>query len=101
MSFYIISPEASQDLDEISDYFLSRSLEAGERFVSGFEQKCKNLVKFPHIGRSYADIEPLLRGVPLEGYIILYRVIEDGVEIVRVVSGYRDLESLFSESDEE
>lgn len=32
MSRYIISPEASQDLDEISDYFLSRSLEAGERF---------------------------------------------------------------------
>lgn len=53
------------------------------------------------MGRSYADIEPSLRGVPLEGYIILYRVIEDGVEIVRVVSGYRDLESLFSESDEE
>lgn len=69
--------------------------------MSGFEQKCKNLVKFPNIGRSYADIEPSLRGVPLEGYIILYRVIEDGVEIVRVVSGYRDLESLFSESDEE
>ena len=56
MSFYIISPEASQDLDEISDYFLSRSLEAGERFVSGFEQKCKNLVKFPNIGRSYLTL---------------------------------------------
>lgn len=37
MSRYLISPEASQDLDEISDYFLSRSLEAGERFVNGFE----------------------------------------------------------------
>jgi toxin ParE1/3/4 len=101
MSRYIISPEASQDLDEISDYFLSRSLEAGEWFVNGFEQKCKNLVKFPNMGRSYAEVEPSLRGVPLEGYIILYRVIEDGVEIVRVVSGYRDLESLFSESDED
>ncbi|MBW4647252.1 MAG: type II toxin-antitoxin system RelE/ParE family toxin [Kastovskya adunca ATA6-11-RM4] len=101
MNRYIISPAASQDLDEISDYFLSRSLEAGERFVNWFEQKCKNLVKFPNMGRSYAEVEPSLRGVPLEGYIILYRVIEDGVEIVRVVSGYRDLESLFSESDEE
>lgn len=101
MSRYIISPEASQDLDEISDYFLSRSLEAGERFVNRFEQKCKSLVKFPNMGRSYADVEPSLRGVPLEDYIILYRVIEDGVEIVRVVSGYRDLKSLFSESDED
>jgi toxin ParE1/3/4 len=101
MSRYIISAAASQDLDEISDYFLSRSLEAGDRFVNAFEQKCQNLVKFPNMGRSYADIEPSLRGVPLEGYIILYRVLSDGVEIVRVVSGYQDLSSLFSESDED
>lgn len=100
MSRYIISPEASQDLDEISDYFLSRSIKAGEQFVNAFEQKCRNLVKFPNMGRSYAEIEASLRGVPLDGYIILYRVIEDGVEIVRVVSGYRNLESLFSESDD-
>lgn len=100
MSRYIISPAASQDLDEISDYFLRRNIEAGEQFVDSFEQKCQNLVKFPKIGRSYAEIEPTLRGVLLDSYVILYRVIEDGVEIVRVVSGYRDLESLFSESDE-
>jgi toxin ParE1/3/4 len=28
---------------------------------------------------------------------IFYRPIEEGVEILRVVSGYRDLEGLFSE----
>lgn len=100
MSCYIISPAASQDLDEISDYFMRRNIEAGEQFVNRFEQKCQNLVNFPNIGRSYAEIEPTLRGVPLDGYIILYQVIEDGVKIVRVVSGYRDLDSLFSESDE-
>ncbi|NEP56881.1 MAG: type II toxin-antitoxin system RelE/ParE family toxin [Symploca sp. SIO2G7] len=101
MSRYIISPAASQDLDEISDYFVSRSVEAGEKFVNEFEQKCKNLVNFPNMGRSYAEVEPSLRGVPLEGYIILYRVIENGVEIVRVVNGYRDLTSLFSDLDQD
>ncbi len=29
------------------------------------------------------------------GYIIFYQVVETGVEIVRVVSAYRDLKSLF------
>jgi toxin ParE1/3/4 len=100
MSIYIISPEASKDLDEIIDYFVSLNLEAGERFVNAFEQKCKNLVNFPNMGRSYAEIEPTLRGVLLDKYIILYRLIEDGIEIVRVVSGYRDLESLFSDNDD-
>ncbi len=54
MSRYIISPAASQDLDEISDYFLLRSIASGERFVNAFEQKCKNLVKFPNMGKSYS-----------------------------------------------
>ncbi|MDY6783857.1 MAG: hypothetical protein SW833_15160 [Cyanobacteriota bacterium] len=36
----------------------------------------------------------------MDGYIIFYRVVDDGVEIVRVVSGRQDLESLFSESND-
>ncbi|MBD2166306.1 type II toxin-antitoxin system RelE/ParE family toxin [Calothrix membranacea FACHB-236] len=101
MSNYIISPAAIQDLDEIADYFASRNLDAGDRFVNSFAEKCKNLSKYPNMGRSYADIESSLRGIPLDGYIILYRVITDGIEIVRVISGYRNLKSLFSESDDD
>lgn len=53
------------------------------------------------MGRSYADIKDYLRGVPIESYIILYRVIDSGIEILRVVSSYRDLESLFAFSDDD
>jgi toxin ParE1/3/4 len=94
MNRYMISPTASQNLDEITDYFLSRSIEAGERFTQEFDKKCQNLVNFPKIGRSYSELEPGLRGISLENYIILYQLIEDRLEIVRVVSGYRDLSSL-------
>jgi len=31
------------------------------------------------------------------GYIILYKVIDDGIEILRIVSGRQDLESLFAD----
>ncbi|MEA5534485.1 type II toxin-antitoxin system RelE/ParE family toxin [Crocosphaera sp. XPORK-15E] len=91
----LISPEATEDLDEIFDYFASKNVEAGERFVITFEKKCEKLLQFPNMGRSYGDIEPSLRGIPLDNYIILYRLIGNGVEIVRVVSGYRNLEYLF------
>ncbi len=94
---HIISPEANQDLEEIIDYFTSRNIDAGERFIDEFNKKCRYLANFPNMGRSYADINDYLRGVPLDGYIILYRVKDSGIEILRVVSGYRDLESLFAE----
>ncbi|MBC7969393.1 MAG: type II toxin-antitoxin system RelE/ParE family toxin [Verrucomicrobia bacterium] len=101
MKRYIIAPAASRDLNEIVDYFISRDVEAGERFIAEFNKKCRNLVNFPNIGRSYAEIEPSLRGIPLEGYVILYRVADNNVEIVRVVSGYRDLGSLSFGSNNE
>jgi toxin ParE1/3/4 len=33
--------------------------------------------------------------VPLDGYIIFYRVVENGLEILRVVSGYQEFEAMF------
>ncbi|MEH1768207.1 type II toxin-antitoxin system RelE/ParE family toxin [Nostoc sp.] len=97
MNQYIISPSASRDLNEIGDYFLAINLETGEKLLREFNKKCQNLANFPNMGRSYFRINSELRGVPLDGYIIFYRVLDDGIEILRVVSARRDLESLFSE----
>ena len=46
------------------------------------------------MGKSYKEIEPSLRGIPLDNYIILYRLIDNGIEIVRIISGYRNLKDL-------
>lgn len=99
MSRYVINILASQDLNEIADYFAENSLEAGERFFHAFNRKCQQLVAFPNSGKSYAAIRPELRGLSLEGYIIFYRILDDGIEILRVVSGRRDFPSFFEESN--
>lgn len=100
MNRYIIAPSASRDLTEIIDYFARLNVETGERLIAAFEKKCQNLINFPMIGRSYEEIRPDLRGVPLDGYIILYQVTANTLEILRVVHGSRNLKALF-ESDEE
>lgn len=46
------------------------------------------------MGRSYGHIMPLLRGVPLDGYIIFYQVTEEAVTILHVVNGSQDIETL-------
>jgi toxin ParE1/3/4 len=97
MSRYVINILASQDLNEIADYFAANSLEAGERFFRVFSQKCQQLVTFPNSGKSYASIRPNLRGISMEGYVIFYRILDDGIEILRVVSGRRNFPSLFKE----
>lgn len=99
MSRYVINILASRDINEIADYFAETSIEAGERFFSEFNRKCQQLVAFPNSGKSYAKICPDLRGVSLQGYIVFYRVFDDGIEILRVVSGRRNFLSLFEESN--
>ncbi len=98
MSLCVIALEASQDLNAISDYFVSRNINAGERLLQEFNQKCVKLLQFPKMGKSYAAIRPWLRGVPLDGYIIFYEVIEDRIIILRVVNGRQNLETLFDEN---
>ncbi|MGA0201318.1 MAG: type II toxin-antitoxin system RelE/ParE family toxin [Prochlorotrichaceae cyanobacterium] len=97
MTRYQISPIASRDLETIVDYFLEKSVDAGEQFIQDFNQKCVYLTQFPFFGRSYQDVAPELRGIPLRGYVIFYKVVDNGIVIVRVLSGYRDFKSLFGE----
>jgi len=99
MSRYVINILASRDLNDIADYFAENSLEAGDRFFRAFNRKCQQLVAFPNSGKSYATIRPGLRGLSLESYVIFYRILDDGIEILRVVSGRRDFPSLFEESN--
>jgi toxin ParE1/3/4 len=100
MSRYVINILASRDLNEIADYFAENGVETGEQFFSEFNSKCQQLVAFPSSGKSYAGIRPDLRGLSLAGYIVFYRVLlHEGIEILRVVSGRRDLPSLFEKSD--
>ncbi len=57
-----ITIPASRDLEEISDYFLEKSIDAGDRFVESFNQKCQHLAHYPYIGKSYTQLRPGLRG---------------------------------------
>jgi toxin ParE1/3/4 len=95
MRRYEISRTASYDLEEIVDYLSDRGFDAGEQFLKKFTQKCRYLVSFPWIGKSYDDLDPGLRGILLDRYIIFYQVTDEAVTIARVVRGDRDLTTLF------
>jgi toxin ParE1/3/4 len=48
----------------------------------------------PRIGRARPELRSDLRSFPFGAYPILYRVVDDGVEIVRVVHAVRNLDDL-------
>jgi len=68
--------------------------------MGSINKKCSYLTQFPLIGRSYSEIRPYLRGIPMQKYIIFYRTIANGIEIMRVIRGDRNLEDIFEEIGE-
>jgi len=99
MSRYVINVLASRDLNEIADYFVQTNLDVGERFFREFNRKCQQLTDFPSSGKRYPGVRADLRGLPLEGYIIFYRLLDDGIEILRVVNGRRNLPAIFKDTN--
>ena len=65
MSQFLIALEASRDLAGIVEYFELHNLDAGDRFVAAFNQKCKYLTQFPKIGKRYPELGSELRGITL------------------------------------
>jgi len=88
-------PAARADLHEIWDYIAEDAIEAAARFVALVEGKCALLAGSPDIGRARDELAPGLRSFPVGKYVIFYRRAKGGLEIVRVLSGWRDIPALF------
>ena len=86
---------AEGDLVEIWLFIAQDSPDAADRFLDLLAQKCEILAKSPQMGRQRDDLGAALRSFPVGRYVIFYRLIEDGIEVVRVLSAYRDLGRLF------
>ena len=99
MSSYSFSDEAIKDINDICEYVARQNSQAASQLFDAIRKKCKLVSGFPNMGKSYSKLAPNLRGFVVEDYIIFYYSREDGIDIVRVVSGYRNLESLFLEDE--
>lgn len=95
MSRLRFTPLAVQDLEEIHDYIAADNAEAALRLMERLEKRCQSLAETPGMGRSREELSPFLRSLAEGNYVIFYRPIEDGAEVVRVLHGARSIERIF------
>lgn len=68
---------------------------AADRVLDEIEENFLTLAEHPQMGRLLRDIAPELRYFAVGNYLLLYRTIPDGIQIIRVIHGARDLPHLF------
>jgi toxin ParE1/3/4 len=93
-------PRAKIDLIEIWDYIADDSEARADAFIDRIDQKFRTLAQRPLIGRLRDELAADLRSFPVGRYVIYYRPLPNGVEIVRVLHSARDLNAdFFAEED--
>ncbi|MGA2658546.1 MAG: type II toxin-antitoxin system RelE/ParE family toxin [Verrucomicrobiota bacterium] len=94
MAKFSVSPAAREDLDQIHAFI---SQEDPEAALSTFAA----VAQMPGIGRPRTFRLPELPGLRsfrvdgFPNYLIFYRPVTEGIEIVRVLHGARNLDALF------
>lgn len=78
-------------MDTIWAYVSERNAAASDRLIEQFIEASARLEDYPYSGPQRDDIAPTARAIVVGSYVILYRVTEEWVDIVRIVHGARDL----------
>jgi toxin ParE1/3/4 len=95
---------AVADLVQIAFHITLESESAAARFLDAAEATFQQLLRSPHLGATGEFRSRHLKGIRrwrvngFENFLIFYRPVDDGIEIIRVIHGARDIESLFNKS---
>lgn len=92
----IILPSAEADLDSIWEFIARDSPQNADRFVDSIYNFYRETLAYQvMMGRPRDRLAPGIRSYVFQRYLIFYRPVDDGVEVVHVYQGNRDIESLF------
>ncbi|MGH9901325.1 MAG: type II toxin-antitoxin system RelE/ParE family toxin [Pyrinomonadaceae bacterium] len=90
-----VAASAEEDLKEIWLYVARHNPEAANKLIKEITRKFIILRDHPHMGREQDKLLVNLRSFVIKGYLIFYQPFDAGVEILRVLHGSRDIESIF------
>jgi len=92
---FVFSETARKDMLALWEYIAQDDIDAADRVRDTIREAINNLVILPGLGHRRDDVaDEMLRFWPVFSYLIVYRPQTDPLEIVRVISGYRDIAAL-------
>jgi toxin ParE1/3/4 len=88
-------PRAEADLVDIWSYIAQDSPANADRLLDRISDTLSRLATMPFMGQARFDLAPGRRMVPVGNYLIFFRPIQDGIEVIRVLHGRRNITGRF------
>ena len=91
----IYAPDADDDLLGIVEYISRDKPDAARNWLRTVRETCETMVGQPGMGEVRPGFGvPGCRSLSVGNYVILFRPIDDGIEVSRVIHGSRDMRNL-------
>jgi toxin ParE1/3/4 len=94
------APAALQDLRDIwrglAEY---GTLTLADAKMAMLQNKLMLLSQFPESGRRREELAIGMRSFPAVEFVIFYRVFDDYIQVVKILNGRRDIESIFKDPE--
>jgi toxin ParE1/3/4 len=100
-----IRPRADRDLDQHFAYIAKHNSSAAERFLLAAKETLGRLAAMPELGGTWGFADPRLAEIRVwqisgfENYLVFYRPVESGIEVVRILHGARDIGAIFDREE--
>ena len=95
MSRFRLTREAKADARAIRSYIAKDRPAAADRLLDDLYERFRLTATQPRMGEVRTDLGPDLRIFTVGNYVVVFRPIPGGIEVVRIAHGARDLGSLF------
>lgn len=92
-------PLAAVDILDIWDRIADDSVAQADRWIDRLDEALDLLATQPLMGRARNELAANVRSFPFGSYVVFYAPIEDGIDVVRVLHGARDIDAVFRESE--
>jgi toxin ParE1/3/4 len=87
---------AVEDYRKIWRYIARDNPDTADRLLRCIDAKLELYLLNPRMGAMRDNLSPGLRSFSVGAYLAFYQAVEDGIELVRVLHGARDLNQPFS-----
>ena len=95
MSRIVRTRRSRTDLVDILTTIRGDNPAAADRLLDTINDKLQLLSEFPGLGQPREELARSLRSFPIGNYLLFDRPVADGIQLIRVLHGMRDLPRLF------
>ena len=101
MAVILKRPRALRDLAEIWSYIAEDGVANADTLASRIDKTFKLLARRPGIGRARPELYPDLRSFVVGKYVVFYLQLTNGIEVIRVLHGARDIDAVFEDEEQQ